>query len=66
MTKKTLSELRRDVESLKDEYGYGDDTPGELYMKSLQDAHDGYPNYPGAGEEWMRRYKRQNRARDAE
>ena len=45
---------------------YSDDTIGELYMKMLKDSEPHAPDYPGAGEEYIRRYREHQRQQRTE
>lgn len=55
-TRRSIEKRLRDLEA---ETAYGDEDLGSLYMKMLKDASENAPDYPGAGEAYMRRLKRQ-------
>lgn len=40
---------------------YSDDTVEELYMKALKHSEPHAPDYPGAGREYLRRYRKHQR-----
>lgn len=47
--------LRRRIKELEQNKGYGDDDPGDLYLKMLKDASPYADDHPGAAEEYLRR-----------
>ena len=53
-TRRSIEKRLRDLEA---ETAYGDEDLGSLYMKMLKDASENAPDYPGAGEAYMRRWK---------
>jgi hypothetical protein len=62
MTAKSLRELKREVEKIREARESGPaDTPGELYMQMLEDFHSGHPNHPKAPEKYRRMYLNQRR-----
>jgi len=63
----TRDEIESRIEELEAESKYADDSPGQLYLKMLKDAHDHAEDHPGAGEAYIRRWRvhrRQMAARD--
>ena len=55
-TRRSIEKRLRDLEA---ETEYADKDPGDLYMLMLKDASENAPDYPGAGDAYMRRLKRE-------
>jgi hypothetical protein len=57
----TRDEIESRVTDLEAEARYADDDPGELYMKMLESSSPFGDSFPGAREEYLRRYRTHKR-----
>jgi hypothetical protein len=59
-----MDDIRDRVETIEAEMKYVDDTPEDLYMKMLEDSSPEGGDFPGAADEYLRRYRAHQRQQE--